>query len=46
MMRIVVEAGYLGYVGIEYEGHELDEYAGIRKTKEMLDRCREELSKV
>lgn len=44
MMRIVLEAGYNGYVGIEYEGHELDEYAGIRKTKEMLEKCREELS--
>lgn len=45
MMQIVVAAGYNGYVGIEYEGHELDELAGIRKTKELLERCREELGK-
>jgi L-ribulose-5-phosphate 3-epimerase len=45
MMRIVLESGYRGYVGIEYEGSELDEYAGIRKTKELLERCRTELSK-
>jgi sugar phosphate isomerase/epimerase len=45
MMKIVVDAGYNGYVGIEYEGSELDEYAGIRKTKEILEKCREELSR-
>ena len=45
MMQIVLEAGYNGYVGIEYEGHELDEYAGIRRTKVMLEQCREELGK-
>lgn len=44
MMKIVVDAGYRGYVGIEFEGHELDEFAGIRKTKEMLEKCREELT--
>jgi sugar phosphate isomerase/epimerase len=45
MMRIVLSAGYNGYVGIEYEGDELDEFAGVRKTKEVLERCREELSR-
>lgn len=45
MMQIVVDAGYTGYVGIEYEGQELDEYAGIRRTKQILERCRDELSK-
>jgi sugar phosphate isomerase/epimerase len=45
MMQIVTAAGYNGYVGIEYEGNELDEFAGIRKTKELLEKCREELSK-
>ena len=44
MMRIVVAAGYRGYVGIEYEGHELDAYEGIRRTKAMLEKAREELS--
>lgn len=43
MMRIVVGAGYNGYVGIEYEGSELDEVAGIRKSKEVLERVREQL---
>ncbi|MFG0334282.1 MAG: sugar phosphate isomerase/epimerase, partial [Maioricimonas sp. JB049] len=44
MMKIVVDAGYRGYVGIEYEGRELDEMTGIRKSKELLERVREKLS--
>jgi hypothetical protein len=31
-------------VGIEYEGSKLDEYAGIRATKKLLERVRKELS--
>lgn len=38
MMDIVLAAGYDGYVGIEYEGNKLDEYAGIRATKALLER--------
>lgn len=37
MMRIVVEAGYSGYVGIEYEGAKHSEIDGIRRTKQALD---------
>lgn len=44
MMKIVVDAGYNDYVGIEYEGRELDEVEGVRKTKELLERVRDELS--
>ncbi|RME89642.1 MAG: sugar phosphate isomerase/epimerase [Verrucomicrobia bacterium] len=43
MMRIVVEAGYRGYVGIEYEGRRLSEPDGIRATKALLERVRAEL---
>ncbi len=43
MMQIVKEAGYSGYCGIEYEGKELDEFAGIRKSKEMLEKAIAEL---
>ena len=39
MMKIVLDAGYHGYVGIEYEGSKLDEYAGIRATKKLLERA-------
>ncbi|QDS92687.1 Xylose isomerase-like TIM barrel [Roseimaritima multifibrata] len=38
MMDIVLEFGYHGYVGIEYEGGRLSEYEGIRKSKELLER--------
>jgi L-ribulose-5-phosphate 3-epimerase len=38
MMDIVLAAGYNGYVGIEYEGDGLDEYAGIRATKTLLEK--------
>ncbi|MEM8865400.1 MAG: sugar phosphate isomerase/epimerase family protein [Planctomycetota bacterium] len=41
MMKIVLEAGYSGYVGIEWEGGEPDEYEGIRLTKQLLERVRE-----
>lgn len=36
MMRIVKDAGYKGYVGIEYEGDELSEEDGILATKALL----------
>jgi sugar phosphate isomerase/epimerase len=43
MMRIVLEAGYHGYVGIEYEGDELSEPEGILATRRLLERVRAEL---
>ncbi len=45
MMKIVYDAGYRGYVGIEYEGSKLDEFAGIKATKKLLDTVREEMMK-
>ncbi|HJO09900.1 MAG TPA: sugar phosphate isomerase/epimerase family protein [Verrucomicrobiota bacterium] len=44
MMGIVLAAGYRGYVGIEYEGSKLDAYTGIKKTKQLLEIVRDELS--
>lgn len=44
MMKIVVESGYHGFIGIEYEGKRLDEYAGIRATKKLLMKIRKQLS--
>ena len=44
MMRIVLDAGYRGYVGIEYEGGKVDAYRGIELTKALLERVRDELS--
>ena len=44
LMRIVLGAGYRGYVGIEYEGTETSEPEGIRATKALLERVREALT--
>lgn len=44
MMRIVLDAGYRGYVGIEYEGDRLSEPDGIRATLALLERTRDRLS--
>ncbi len=44
MMKIVLDAGYCGYVGIEYEGSTLSEPEGIRATKRLLEKVREELA--
>ena len=44
MMRIVLDAGYRGYVGIEYEGADLSEPDGIRATKTLLERVRADLA--
>jgi len=43
MMKIVIDAGYHGYVGIEYEGSKLPEPKGIELTKKLLERVRAEL---
>ena len=43
MLRIVLDAGYRGYIGIEYEGSELREPDGIRATLALLERTRDVL---
>jgi L-ribulose-5-phosphate 3-epimerase len=44
MVKIVVDAGYRGFIGIEYEGGKIDETAGILATKKLLERVREQLA--
>ncbi len=44
LLRIVGAAGYRGYIGIEYEGERLSEPDGIRATKALLERVRDELA--
>ena len=44
MMRIVAAAGYTGYVGVEWEGM-IDEKEGIRLTKALLERIRDQMMK-
>jgi len=40
IMKIVTDAGYHGYVGIEYEGRHLPEPEGIKATKRLLESLR------
>jgi len=44
MLRIVLDAGYRGHVGIEYEGDELSEPEGIIATRRLLERVRAEFA--
>jgi len=44
MMRIVLDSGYRGWVGIEYEGSKLSEADGILRTKRLLEQVRLELA--
>jgi hydroxypyruvate isomerase len=44
LMQIVKDAGYTGYVGIEYEGENYSEREGIILTKELLEKVGSELS--
>lgn len=44
MLKIVKDAGFKGYVGIEYEGDQLGEFEGIRATKALLEKIGAELS--
>jgi sugar phosphate isomerase/epimerase len=43
MLKIVLAAGYRGFIGIEYEGKDLPEDAGIVATKKLLERVRAKL---
>jgi len=45
LMRTVLDAGYHSWVGVEYEGSRLPERDGIAKTKQLLERVRDEFSK-
>ena len=44
MMKIVLSHGYNGFVGIEYEGREKPEREGIKLTKRLLLKVRNELT--
>ena len=44
MLKIVKDAGYTGYIDIEYEGRKLSEPDGIRATKALLEKVGRELA--
>lgn len=41
MTKIILDAGYKSYVGIEYEGERLNETDGIMATKKLLEKIRD-----
>ena len=43
MLQIVKDAGYTGFVGVEYEGSRLDETAGTKATKDLLLKVAKEI---
>jgi L-ribulose-5-phosphate 3-epimerase len=43
MMKIVLDAKYNSFVGIEYEGDKMSERDGIRATKRLLEKVHQEL---
>ena len=45
MLTIMLDAGYRGYVGVEYEGDKMSESDGVLATKKLLEKCRDELTK-
>ncbi|MDG1859727.1 MAG: sugar phosphate isomerase/epimerase [Emcibacteraceae bacterium] len=45
LLKIVADAGYSGYLGIEYEGDSLSEYDGIHATIALLTRVISDMSK-
>jgi L-ribulose-5-phosphate 3-epimerase len=44
MMKIVLDAGYHGYVGIEWEGQTPSEVEGVSLTKKLLERVKAQLT--
>jgi L-ribulose-5-phosphate 3-epimerase len=44
MLKIVMDAKYHGYIGIEYEGGKHSESDGIKLTKKLLEKVREEMT--
>lgn len=44
IIKDVVDSGYRGYIGIEYEGHKHGEIEGIKRTKQALDELKQKFS--
>jgi sugar phosphate isomerase/epimerase len=43
MLKIVKNAGYQGFLGVEYEGNGLSELEGVKATKKLIEKCLAEL---
>jgi len=44
MIGIVKDAGYKGFIGVEYEGSRLNEEEGVVATKSLIEKCLKEVS--
>lgn len=44
MLKIVRDSGFTGYIGIEFEGHDVDPITGINLTKALIERVMAELA--
>ena len=44
MLKIVIDSGYEGWLGIEYEGGKLDEFAGIKASRTLIEKSLAELA--
>ncbi len=44
MMKVVLDSGYRGWVGVEYEGSKHSPRDGARLTKQLLENIRDEMS--
>lgn len=44
MLKIVLDAGYRGYIGVEYEGGKVSEVEGIKLTRDLLIKMRDKYS--
>ncbi|MDM9630033.1 sugar phosphate isomerase/epimerase family protein [Robiginitalea aurantiaca] len=44
MLQIVKDAGYTGFIGVEYEGDDLSEEAGIAATRDLLIKAGKQVS--
>ncbi len=45
LMKTVLDAGFRSWVGIEYEGSKIPEREGIARTKQLLERVRDEFAR-
>jgi L-ribulose-5-phosphate 3-epimerase len=44
MLKIVKDSGFRGYIGIEFEGHDIDPVVGINATKHLIQKVMAELA--
>ena len=44
MLKIVKDSGFKGYIGIEFEGHDVDPVSGINATKKLIETVMAEMA--